>query len=98
MTSPPVAVWKPARMFRIVDLPQPDGPTRQTNSPCCTSRLIRSRTWTGGSPRLPGKVMLRLRRRTAGPGMSSPIRVAPADLVELLQLAHQKVEDKADGA
>src|SRR5205814_556802 len=94
------------------DLPQPDGPTRQTNSPCCTSRLTRSRTWTGGSPRLPGKIMLRSRRRTAGPpeagpftsgpladsGMGSPMGVAPADLVEVLQLADQQVEDQADDA
>jgi hypothetical protein len=28
---------KPAIMFRMVDLPQPDGPTMETNSPSGTS-------------------------------------------------------------
>ena len=28
---------KPAIMLRIVVLPQPDGPTTETNSPCSTS-------------------------------------------------------------
>ena len=32
--SPPVSGMKPAIMLRIVVLPQPDGPTTETNSPC----------------------------------------------------------------
>jgi hypothetical protein len=41
-TLPPLALSKPARMLRSVDLPQPDGPSRQTSSPCETSRSMPS--------------------------------------------------------
>ena len=43
--SPCVAARKPPAMLSRVDLPQPEGPTRQTNSPSPTSRLMSSRTW-----------------------------------------------------
>src|SRR5581483_3338129 len=36
--SPAVCVSSPARARRSVDLPQPDAPTRVTNSPSATSR------------------------------------------------------------
>src|SRR6476661_8879600 len=36
--SPPVMVSSPATMRRRVDFPQPDGPTRMTNSPSAMSR------------------------------------------------------------
>jgi hypothetical protein len=51
LTSPLVAAWKPPRMFSTVELPQPDGPTRTTNSPRRTSRLMPSITSSGGPPR-----------------------------------------------
>src|SRR3989344_8342734 len=38
-TDPAVGLTKPATQFSSVDLPQPDGPSRHTNSPGCTSRL-----------------------------------------------------------
>src|SRR4030081_2965332 len=38
-TSPRVAVSKPAAMRNSVDLPQPDAPIRQMNSPFLTRRL-----------------------------------------------------------
>ncbi len=38
-TSPSVCLSKPARMFRRVDFPQPEGPTTQMNS---LSRISRS--------------------------------------------------------
>src|SRR5436190_4351750 len=41
-TSPPEARSKPARILSSVDLPQPEGPTRQTNSPGATSRSMPS--------------------------------------------------------
>src|SRR5277367_881505 len=41
---PLVGERKPAIAFKSVVLPQPDGPSRQTNSPSATSRLIFSRT------------------------------------------------------
>src|SRR5262249_59623763 len=40
--SPSVMSSRPAIMLRVVDLPQPDGPTRMTNSPSAISRLILS--------------------------------------------------------
>src|SRR5262249_30507436 len=40
--SPPSGVSKPAMRRRAVDLPQPDGPRRQTNSPSATSSDKRS--------------------------------------------------------
>src|SRR5215468_2166806 len=41
-SSPSVMSSRPAIMFSVVDLPQPDGPTRMTNSPSAMSRLILS--------------------------------------------------------
>jgi hypothetical protein len=35
-TSPAVIDSNPAIMRKVVVLPQPDGPTRETNSPCST--------------------------------------------------------------
>ncbi len=42
---PSVGVSKPATMRRVVVLPQPDGPRKETNSPCATSRLKSRTTW-----------------------------------------------------
>src|SRR6266567_3720131 len=41
-SSPSVMSSRPAIMFSVVDFPQPDGPTRMTNSPSAMSRLILS--------------------------------------------------------
>src|SRR5215831_830054 len=38
--SPPLASSSPAIMRRMVDLPQPEGPTSTTNSSCATSRSM----------------------------------------------------------
>src|SRR5580700_4235254 len=38
-SSPEVMSSRPAIMFSVVDFPQPDGPTRMTNSPSAISRL-----------------------------------------------------------
>src|SRR5260370_8475987 len=38
LTSPSVTLSRPAMMASRVDLPQPEGPTRTTNSPVLTSR------------------------------------------------------------
>src|SRR5919109_2190738 len=38
MTSPSVGLSRPARMLSRVVLPQPDGPTKQTN---CSSSIVR---------------------------------------------------------
>src|ERR1700677_1640929 len=44
--SPSLALSSPAIIANKVDLPQPDGPTRATNSPVCASRSIPLRTST----------------------------------------------------
>jgi hypothetical protein len=38
--SPSVIVSRPAMVFKRVDLPQPDGPTRTRKPPCSTARSI----------------------------------------------------------
>ena len=42
---PPVISSSPASMRSSVDLPQPDGPTRTTNSPSLMSKLTPCRTF-----------------------------------------------------
>src|SRR5579863_81146 len=39
-TSPEVMSSNPATILSVVVLPHPEGPTRATNSPSCTSRLM----------------------------------------------------------
>ena len=41
-SSPSVMSSSPAIMLSVVDFPQPDGPTRITNSPSAMSRLMSS--------------------------------------------------------
>ena len=38
-TPPLVAGNSPARMLSVVDLPQPDGPSSATNSPCSDAEI-----------------------------------------------------------
>src|SRR5580698_2885812 len=48
-SSPSLMSSSPAIMFRVVDFPQPDGPTRIMNSPSAMSRLILSTaSWPSG--------------------------------------------------
>src|ERR1700730_15153748 len=46
LTSPSVTLSSPTMMASKVDLPQPEGPTRTTNSPVLTSRSIPLSTGT----------------------------------------------------
>src|SRR5947209_3805817 len=46
LTSPRVAGSRPARIFKRVDFPQPEGPTMATNSPSPTVKSIPSRAST----------------------------------------------------
>src|ERR1700739_3252509 len=48
--SPAVGLSSPATRFSIVDLPQPDAPMRQVNSPGAAVRLTWSRAWTSARP------------------------------------------------
>jgi hypothetical protein len=45
-SSPPVMSSSPAIIRRSVDLPQPEGPTKTTNSPCSSDRLMSRSTST----------------------------------------------------
>src|ERR1700722_5661893 len=47
--SPDEGCSKPAMMRKRVDLPQPDAPIRQTNSPLRIERLASERAWMVGS-------------------------------------------------
>src|ERR1700729_2630414 len=46
-SSPEEMSSRPAIMFSVVDLPQPDGPTRMTNSP---SAILRLKSLTASDP------------------------------------------------
>src|SRR5919106_4190867 len=61
-SSPAVIVSSPAIMRSVVDLPQPDGPSRTMNSPSSISSETSS---TAGGPALPKRLLMRLRRTTA---------------------------------
>ena len=71
-------------MFSRVDLPHPEGPTRQMNSPSRMSREMSSRTWTGCAVLTFGwKVIHSLRteilvRTAAGLGTMSNVGVGRA--------------------
>ena len=49
--SPAVGLSSPATSESIVDLPQPDAPIRQVNSPGATESDTWSRAWTAAGPR-----------------------------------------------
>ncbi len=49
-TVPEVGGEKPATALRSVDFPQPDGPSRHTNSPGATSRSMPSSATTSAPP------------------------------------------------
>jgi hypothetical protein len=48
---PAVGLSSPATRESMVDLPQPDAPIRQVNSPGATERDTWSRAWTAAGPR-----------------------------------------------
>src|SRR5438093_9373144 len=89
-TSPAVGRRKPATMFSSVDLPQPDGPRRQTNSCAATSR---STSRSAGVSR-PWATNVRDRPRTR---IFMLARVLPAQHAPL-QHAHQPVAGVAEEA
>src|SRR6266545_2467897 len=105
MASPFVCFKKPPTILSNVDLPQPEGPTMQTNSPSVTSRSTRSSTWICSPGRLPAKLIHRSRTETAARGACfsggfmrfvSAIRVTPAHFIELFELAHEHVQNQAN--
>src|SRR5437660_317637 len=108
-TSPPLALRKPAMTFRSVVLPQPDGPTTQTNSPALTSKFTPSKTSSLAPFMAPGKVTERSRStildravsliNKTSPRLSVGERLeSPTHFVGLLELSDEEVENEADEA
>ena len=97
---------KPAMTFSIVDLPQPDGPSRQTNSPSPTSRLMSSSTLRLAPSRSNTMLIPSARSLAARACMVSAdagraalvIRVAPADGRNPFERPHADIEQKPDDA
>src|SRR2546428_1062883 len=57
-TRPAVGASSPATIRSSVDLPQPDGPSRQMKSLSATASDVGSNARVGGAPRTPGNVRL----------------------------------------
>src|SRR5207245_267335 len=87
--SPALGRVNPAMAFRSVDLPQPEGPSRQTNSPAATSRSMRSSaTIAPNSLRTP-------RTSRAASGMLEPAVPAQEGVIDP---RHHRVDGEADHA
>src|SRR6185369_16065394 len=105
-TSPRVGATKPAMMFRMVDLPQPDGPSRHTNSPSRTERLMSSRTLMLPPSRsnampMPSARSLSLDATAGAAGVPAGllvIRVPPTDRRHSFQRSDTDVEQQPDDA
>src|ERR1035438_2689046 len=91
-TSPPIQISpdvissSPAIMRRVVDLPQPDGPTRTTNSSSSISRSMPLTAWT-----LPSNAFDTLRIETCAI-LALPLRCAcrqAGDVVVHQECIHQ---------
>src|SRR3990172_7813229 len=67
VSSPPVAGIKPPMILSRVDLPQPEGPMMEKNSPARTSIEISSTAGTAARPSsVPPNTLLMLRRFSIG--------------------------------
>src|SRR5690242_8848693 len=87
-TEPPSGGMNPAMIFISVDLPQPEGPTRATNSPSWTVRLT---SWTTSSrPFSEGKLFLRPLTSILVLG------IAPPGPLRALQYSHGRIQCEAD--
>src|SRR5450432_3165820 len=95
-TSASPRVWwrKPPMMLSRVDLPQPDGPTMQTNSPSRTSRSMRSSTWICSPDGFPGKLIQRSRTEIAV--FILVLAISPFHFVKFFQPPHDEVENQSD--
>src|SRR5262249_54466107 len=90
-TSPEVIDSRPATMRKVVVLPQPEGPTRTTNSLSPISRLTSLTAWT-----VPSNTLLTCRMLTSA--MGSPLDRAgePGDVVVDEERVDQRDRDRAD--
>ena len=69
MSRPSVGLSMPAMRWRRVDLPEPEGPMRATNSPRETETWTLSRARTSTCPRR--KILVRWRAWTMGSDMGA---------------------------
>ena len=51
MTTPDVGCTSPLTSLKMVDLPQPEGPTKATNSPSAMRNVVADSAGTARSPR-----------------------------------------------
>src|SRR5215475_445766 len=92
-TSPDDGASRPAATLSSVDLPQPVGPTTETNSPSATRRVAFATAVYGGPPSRPANRQVMSSSASAGtplivvtasPGPSSGLRVLLGALGELV--------------
>src|SRR5215211_7969303 len=89
-TLPLLGGRKPATMLSKVDLPQPDGPTMQTNSDSLIDRFMFSRT---------GIVLEKHIQRSliVITGLSCILSIeTPTDFFDSLETAYEEVESQTD--
>src|SRR6266487_3256577 len=72
--SPPSGLSRPAISRKVVVLPQPDGPSSDTNSPLSTARLSPLT-----APKSPNRLCKLSSRRKLIGGLLANAQVAPAD-------------------
>src|SRR5258705_13845332 len=104
-TFPDVGAMKPAITLRMVDLPHPDGPSRHTNSPSPTERLMSSSTLMLPPSRsntmpIPTALSLALSAGAAS-GRVRPllvIGISPTDRGDSLKRADADIEQEPDDA
>src|SRR3954452_21465983 len=87
---PAVMSSRPAIMLRVVDFPQPDGPTRMTNSP---SAMSMSHSWTA---RAPSGYFLVTLSRTISAMCNSPLDGAGGQPRDDSALEEQHEQDDRD--
>src|ERR1700682_1882647 len=94
-TWPVVGRSSPATMRSSVDLPQPDGPSRQMKSLSATRSEVGSMARVGGPPRTPGKIRLTSSMKRVGTRERSGQAPGKEPLVQRLE---QVVRDEPDHA
>src|SRR5262245_20784794 len=72
LTSPAVGLSRPAMILSSVDLPQPEAPIRQTNSPFSICRLASRRAVTFSSPMVKIFVTSRMSRKVLATVLRAP--------------------------
>src|SRR5579863_6203605 len=93
-TDPVSQLSRPARIFRSVVLPQPDGPTRQTNSPGATSNVASD--MARNSPPLFRKTLRTLSTRMKGAVMSASFDTGISHYNQALDSQNHRIQGYSD--